>query len=147
VYLTSEAEVATWTARVGDAGDPEDLRLFVHQGGEGVATDSQGNVYLAAGDVFVYDPSGALVDTVPVPSRPTQVVFGGPTGAPCSSPPGTRSTRSAPAGPAAEAGQAGRRILCARGGPTDTLATRLGGAAARRERQKGNPWSCWTGSS
>jgi sugar lactone lactonase YvrE len=80
VYLTSEAEVATWSARVGDDGSLSDLRLFVHQGGEGVATDAEGNVYLAAGDVHVYDPSGALIETIKVPSRPTQVVFGGPDG-------------------------------------------------------------------
>jgi sugar lactone lactonase YvrE len=80
VYLTSEAEVATWSARVGEDGGLSDLRLFVHQGGEGVATDAEGRVYLAAGDVHVYDPSGALVDTIRVPERPTQVVFGGPDG-------------------------------------------------------------------
>jgi sugar lactone lactonase YvrE len=80
VYLTSEAEVATWSARVGDDGSLSDLRLFVHQGGEGVATDAEGNVYLAAGDVHVYDPSGKLIDTIRVPGRPTQAVFGGPDG-------------------------------------------------------------------
>jgi sugar lactone lactonase YvrE len=80
IYLTSEADVATWSALVGDDGGLSDLRPFVHQGGESVATDAQGNVYVAAGDVFVYDPSGNLIDTIRVPSRPTQVVFGGPDG-------------------------------------------------------------------
>jgi sugar lactone lactonase YvrE len=28
----------------------------------------------------VYDPSGNLIDTIEVPGRPTQVVFGGPDG-------------------------------------------------------------------
>jgi hypothetical protein len=78
VYLTSEAEVSTWSARVGDDGGLSDLRLFVNQGGEGVTTDTAGNVFIAAGDVYVYDPAGRLIDTIPVPSRPTQVVFGGP---------------------------------------------------------------------
>ncbi len=78
VYLTSEAEVATWSTVVGEDGGLSDLRLFVDQGGEGVATDEEGNVYLAAGHVLVYDPSGNLVDTIEVPGRPTQVVFGGP---------------------------------------------------------------------
>jgi hypothetical protein len=77
VYLTSEAEVATWSALVGEDGGLSDLRLFVNQGGEGVATDVEGNVYVAAGDVYVYRPSGALVETIRVPSRPTQVAFGG----------------------------------------------------------------------
>jgi sugar lactone lactonase YvrE len=78
VYLTSEADVTTWSARVEDDGRLADLRLFVHQGGEGVASDVEGNVYVAAGDVMVFDPSGSLVETIRVPGRPTQLVFGGP---------------------------------------------------------------------
>ncbi|HXY39675.1 MAG TPA: glycosyl hydrolase family 28-related protein, partial [Vicinamibacteria bacterium] len=78
VYLTSEADVATWSAQVGEDGSLSDPRLFVDQGGEGVATDVDGNVYLAAGEVYVYDRSGAPVETIPVPARPTQLVFGGP---------------------------------------------------------------------
>ncbi len=70
--------MATWSARVEDDGGLSDLRLFVHQGGEGVASDAEGNVYVAAGDVFVYDPSGSLIETIRVPGRPTQLVFGGP---------------------------------------------------------------------
>ena len=75
VYLTSEAEVATWSALVGDDGSLSDLRLFVDQGGEGVAADAEGNVYLAAGDVHVYDSSGAFVETirVPGPADPARV--------------------------------------------------------------------------
>jgi hypothetical protein len=80
VYLTSEAEVSTWSALVGDDGALSDLRLFVERGGEGVATDTEGNVYLAAGEVLVYDASGTPVETIAVPRRPTQVVFGGPDG-------------------------------------------------------------------
>jgi hypothetical protein len=80
VYLTSEAEVATWSAQVGEDGGLSDLRLFVDQGGEGVAADAEGNVYIAAGDVHVYDPSGALIETIRVPGRPTQLAFGGPDG-------------------------------------------------------------------
>ena len=78
VYLTSEAEVATWSALVGDDGSLSDLRLFANRGGEGLATDAEGNVYLLAGHVYVYDPSGALLDTVEVPGRPTQAAFGSP---------------------------------------------------------------------
>jgi len=80
VFLTSEAEMATWSALVGEDGGLSDLRLFVNQGGEGVAADAEGNVYLAAGDLHVYEPSGTLIETIRVPGRPTQVVFGGPDG-------------------------------------------------------------------
>ncbi len=76
-YVTDEAEVRTWSATVGADGNLSDLKLFAEQGGEGVTVDEQGNVYIAAGQVYVYNPAGQLIDTIEVPERPTQVVFGG----------------------------------------------------------------------
>jgi sugar lactone lactonase YvrE len=35
-------------------------------------------VYIAAGQIYVYDPSGRLVGTIEVPERPIQLLFGGP---------------------------------------------------------------------
>ena len=80
VYLTAEAQMQTWSARVGEDGSLEDLELFVNQGGEGVTTDATGRVYLAAGDVFVYGSDGTLIRTIKVPERPLQVAVGGPDG-------------------------------------------------------------------
>ncbi len=77
-YFTSEAEMMTWRGRVSPEGNFTDLQLFFNQGGESVATDAHGNVYLAAGKIFVYDPSGRLIDTIDTPERPIQLVFGGP---------------------------------------------------------------------
>jgi len=41
-----------------------------------VTVDATGNVYIAAGQVFVYNPSGALIDTIDTPERPSQLLFG-----------------------------------------------------------------------
>jgi len=79
-YLTDESELTTWTATVGPDGSLSDRKLFVDQGGEGVAVDERGNVYIAAGQVYVYDPAGKLIDTIEVPERPLQLVFGGKDG-------------------------------------------------------------------
>jgi hypothetical protein len=76
-YVTSEADVMTWKGTLGADGNFTDLKPFVEQGGEGVAVDAEGNVYLAAGQIYVYDPSGKLIDTIEVPERPVQLVFGG----------------------------------------------------------------------
>jgi sugar lactone lactonase YvrE len=76
-YVTSESEVTTWRGAVGPDGNFTDFVPFVDQGGEGVAVDAAGNVFLAAGQVYVYSPAGRLLDTIDVPERPTQVVFGG----------------------------------------------------------------------
>jgi sugar lactone lactonase YvrE len=42
--------------------------------------DAEGNVYIAAGQIFVYDSAGKLIDTIRVPERPIQLLFGGSDG-------------------------------------------------------------------
>jgi sugar lactone lactonase YvrE len=48
----------------------------VNRGGECVTTDSAGNVYVANGQIFVYDPSGKEIGRIDVPERPLQILFG-----------------------------------------------------------------------
>ena len=57
-YVTDESEEKTYVGIVGVDGAISNLRLFAEQGGEGVTVDEKGNVYIAAGQVFVYDPFG-----------------------------------------------------------------------------------------
>jgi hypothetical protein len=79
-YITSESEVTTWRGTVGPDGNLTDVKVFVHQGGEGVAVDASGRVFLAAGHVYVYSPEGRLLETIATPERPTQIAFGGKDG-------------------------------------------------------------------
>jgi hypothetical protein len=79
-YLTSESDVMTWRGTLGPDGNFTEFQPFVGQGGEGVAVDAEGNVYLAAGQIYVYDASAKLIDTIEVPERPLQLVFGGKDG-------------------------------------------------------------------
>ena len=79
-YVTSESEVTTWRGTIGADGNLTGVVPFVEQGGEGLAVDAAGNVYIAAGQIYVYSPAGRLLDTIDVPERPTQVVFGGKDG-------------------------------------------------------------------
>ena len=76
-YLTDESELRTWSATVANDGSLGDVKLFAEQGGEGVAADALGNVYLAAGQIYVYSGAGKPIDTIDVPERPVQVTFGG----------------------------------------------------------------------
>ncbi|HMF77593.1 MAG TPA: SMP-30/gluconolactonase/LRE family protein, partial [Bryobacteraceae bacterium] len=76
-YVTNESEQKTYSASVNADGTLSDLKLFVNQGGENLAQDAAGNVYLAAGQIFVYNPAGKLIDTIAVPERPNQLIFGG----------------------------------------------------------------------
>jgi sugar lactone lactonase YvrE len=79
-YITDESELRTWAADVDPDGSLKNFRLFAELGGEGVTTDSHGNVYIAAGQIYVYNLAGKLIDTIETPERPIQLVFGGEDG-------------------------------------------------------------------
>jgi sugar lactone lactonase YvrE len=79
-YFTSEADVTTWSTTVGPDGSLSAPKLFADEGGESVATDAAGKVYIASGEIHVYSPAGKLIDTIEVPERPTCLAFGGPDG-------------------------------------------------------------------
>ncbi len=79
-YFSDESQEKTYVANVLPTGNLTDVKLFAEQGGEGVAVDPHGNVYVAAGQVYVYDPSGKWIDTIDTPQRPIQIVFGGKDG-------------------------------------------------------------------
>ena len=77
-YMCNEAELQTWSFRVEPDGALADPKLFAEEGGEGLAVDAAGRVYLAAGQIRVFDPTGKRAGVIEVPQRPTGLVFGGP---------------------------------------------------------------------
>lgn len=77
VYVSSESEDITYSGRVNADGTLGDLRPFAQRGGESVAVDSRGNVYVANGQVFVYSPEGKQIAEIDVAERPLQLIFGG----------------------------------------------------------------------
>ena len=79
-YVSDENGEKTYVGSVGDDGTISNLKLFAEQGGESVTTDDEGNVYIAAGQVLVYNASGDLIDTIDIPERPSQLLFGGSDG-------------------------------------------------------------------
>ena len=79
-YVTDENGEKTYSASIGDDGTISNLKLFAERGGESVTWDGKGNVYIAAGQVYVYNPAGELIDTIDIPERPSQLLFGGSDG-------------------------------------------------------------------
>jgi hypothetical protein len=79
-YVTNESGENTYVGIVGDDGALSNLRLFAERGGESLTVDEKGNVYIAAGQVFVYNPAGDLIDRIDIPERPSQLLFGGSDG-------------------------------------------------------------------
>ncbi len=76
-YVTNEADLKTFSFTVEPDGTLSNGKLFVDEGGESIAIDEKGNVYLAAGHIFVFNSSGKQIDTIEVPQRPISIVFGG----------------------------------------------------------------------
>ena len=79
-YVTEESGHTTCAADVEPDGSLQNFRLFANRGGENVASDAAGNVYIADGEIYVYDRNGQWIDTIRVPERPVQMVFGGADG-------------------------------------------------------------------
>ena len=79
-YVSDESEQKTYVASVAPDGTLTNTRLFAEQRGESVTQDSEGNVYIATVQIYVYNSSGKLLDTIDVPDRRTDLVFGGKDG-------------------------------------------------------------------
>ena len=79
-YVSDESQEKTFVVTVGDDGNLSAPKLFAEEGGESIAVDNHGNVYLAAGEIYVYSPGGKPIRTIHVPERPQQLLFGGKNG-------------------------------------------------------------------
>ena len=78
VFVTNESEAKTYSGRVGPGGALTDLKVFANRGGESVAVDGQGQVFVANGQIFKYAADGQPVGIIELPERPLQLIFGGP---------------------------------------------------------------------
>ena len=79
LYVSNASEAKTYSARLGSSGALEDLKVFAERGGESVAADDSGRVYLANGQIFVYGANGSELGIIEVPERPLQLLTAGHT--------------------------------------------------------------------
>jgi hypothetical protein len=77
IYVSNGSEALTYRGRLGPDGAITDLRPFAPRGGESVAVDGQGRVFVANGQVFAYGSDGREIGRIDVPERPLQLLFGG----------------------------------------------------------------------
>ncbi|MDP1027327.1 glycosyl hydrolase family 28-related protein [Sphingomonas sp. KR1UV-12] len=77
VFVTNASENRTYRGTIATGGALTDLTPFAERGGESVATDAQGRVFVANGQVFVYAPDGRELGRIDVPERPLQLLIGG----------------------------------------------------------------------
>jgi sugar lactone lactonase YvrE len=76
-YLTSEDDGRTYVAKL-DNYRSLSTTVFADRGGTSVVTDSAGNVYIASGQVWIYDRAGKQIGVLELPERPSSLAFGGP---------------------------------------------------------------------
>ena len=78
LYVADIGASKTYKYQINPDGTLTNRQLFVNQGSDGMTLDNQGNVYLTGRGVTIYDPSGAKIGNIPVPSRWVgNVCFGG----------------------------------------------------------------------
>ncbi|MBU3079486.1 SMP-30/gluconolactonase/LRE family protein [Sphingomonas sp. XMGL2] len=77
VFVSNNSESKVYSGLLGAGGAITDLKMFANRGGESLAVDDAGNVYVANGQVFVYDPQGKEIGRIDTPERPLQLLIGG----------------------------------------------------------------------
>jgi len=77
VYVADEYDKRTVSMRVSPEGYVSDLKYFAELGEFDSIADAQGNVYIADGQIYVYDSAGKQIKLIKVPERPTSLTFGG----------------------------------------------------------------------
>ncbi len=79
-YMADEFGQKTYSFDVAADGSLFNPKLFAEEGEFDADADYNGNVYIPAGQIFVYDKEGKQIDLIEVPERPSGVAFGGPDG-------------------------------------------------------------------
>jgi sugar lactone lactonase YvrE len=75
-YLTSEEDGRTYRVTLEADGKLGSV-VFNERGGTSVVTDAAGNVYIAEGQVWIYDRNGKPLGVLEIPERPGSLAFGG----------------------------------------------------------------------
>ncbi|MCW3118680.1 MAG: gluconolaconase [Chitinophagaceae bacterium] len=77
LYVTDEYEKRTVKLNINKEGYVSDLKLFAENGEFSSAVDANGNVYIADGDLYVFDRNGKKLKMIKTPERPSTIVIGG----------------------------------------------------------------------
>jgi gluconolactonase len=78
LYVNDTAADKTYVYSVNQDGSLAGKTLFAPVGYDGMAVDSEGNVYITGNKgVEVYSPSGEHLEHIDIPKRPTNICFGG----------------------------------------------------------------------
>jgi hypothetical protein len=79
-YTSDEYDRRMVKMDVANDGTLSNLSYFVEQGEFGSAVDKEGNLYVADGEIYVFDKDGKKKGMIRVPERPSTLQFGGKDG-------------------------------------------------------------------
>ncbi len=77
LYATNEYDKRVVRFDVDVMGYVSHLTYFAEKGEFSTAVDKDGNVYVADGNIYVFNPEGKQIDYIEIPERPTTITFGG----------------------------------------------------------------------
>lgn len=76
-YASDDYDRRMVRCSVAPDGTLRDLTYFTEWGEFGSATDDKGNLYVADGNILIFNPEGNPAGTIEVPERPSTLTFGG----------------------------------------------------------------------
>lgn len=74
-FVADEYRQKTYRVAVAPDGALQDPKLFATVGEADIVQDPAGNVYIAAGDIFIFSHDGQLRGRIPLPERPLGLAF------------------------------------------------------------------------
>ncbi|MBN1597550.1 MAG: SMP-30/gluconolactonase/LRE family protein [Bacteroidales bacterium] len=77
LYATDEYDKRVVKLSVDKRGYLSNPEYFAEKGEFSTAVDNHGNLYIADGDIYVFNNKGDLINEIIVPERPTTITFGG----------------------------------------------------------------------
>jgi sugar lactone lactonase YvrE len=79
-YAADEYDRRMVKMDVANDGKLSNLQYFIEQAEFGSAVDSKGNIYVADGQIYIFDKNGKKTGKIDVPERPASIQFGGKDG-------------------------------------------------------------------
>ncbi|HVY73725.1 MAG TPA: glycosyl hydrolase family 28-related protein [Puia sp.] len=79
-YVSDEYDKRTVRLDTDGKGYLSNLSYFAEKGEFSTAVQTNGNVYIADGEIYIFDPSGKPLGTIRTPERPLTLAFGGKDG-------------------------------------------------------------------
>jgi sugar lactone lactonase YvrE len=74
--VVSEDDARTYIAKL-ESVTKLATKVFAERGGTSVVSDEAGNVYIASGEVYIYNGEGRQIGVLEIPERPSSLAFGG----------------------------------------------------------------------